>query len=593
MHVPITVALLYATTTTILNRYNEKRNYKPWAISKTRAFRAFVVFHNVFLALYSAFTFFSLVNAVKVSLEGSTERYGLAGAVDAFCKINGPRGLGDAATFNTSTNVWGFTNRALKLAANNMPDTTDIGRIWNEGLAFYGWLFYLSKFYEVFDTLIILAKGRTSSLLQMYHHAGAMLSMWAGIRYMAPPIWMFVLVNSFIHTLMVSSIFRNMYISADSIQYTYYTATALGYRVPNSVKRTITTMQITQFMLGATFALAHLFVAYSIPVSVPYIYSLADLTSSLASDVSSAASTATASASAGVGSWLKKVAFRAAGEEGLAENVRNEQGKAFGIDAIHAAKDLKAREEIRYRDEFRMIHCIDTSGQVFAILLNCFYLAPLTVLFVRFFIRSYIKRAERRQGKPSERALIEDSSRDAIKGVKREVQQALDEKPDTVTDKGGKTKVPSKETSRASKPESSGNVEDSKDGNGNKRPNPDEEVKDSKDENGNKRPNPDEKVEDGKDTDGNKISNPDEKVKDGKDTDGNKIFNPDEKVEDSKDMDGGTASNPDDKGDADTDERDKEDIEILDSAEAVTDVLAEGVESADKFSKGLENSKAG
>ena len=78
-------------------------------------------------------------------------------------------------------------------------------RIWNEGLAFYGWLFYLSKFYEVVDTLIILAKGRKSSLLQTYHHAGAMLCMWAGIRYMSPPIWMFVLVNSGIHAIMVSN----------------------------------------------------------------------------------------------------------------------------------------------------------------------------------------------------------------------------------------------------------------------------------------------------------------------------------------------------------------------------------------------------
>jgi GNS1/SUR4 family len=203
VEVPITVALVYATTVTILNYYNTKRNRKPWAISKTQAFRAFVISHNVLLALYSAWTFIGLVNAVRVSLAGATTEYGLVGAVDALCKISGPRGLGDAATFNASTGSWSFTNRAMKLAADQLPDTTDVGRIWNEGLAFYGWLFYLSKFYEVFDTLIILAKGKNSSFLQTYHHAGAMMCMWAGIRYMAPPIWMFVLVNSFIHTVMV------------------------------------------------------------------------------------------------------------------------------------------------------------------------------------------------------------------------------------------------------------------------------------------------------------------------------------------------------------------------------------------------------
>ena len=208
VQIPITVALVYVTIATILNRYNEKRNHQPWAISKTRAFRAFVISHNVLLALYSAWTFGGLVNAVRVSLDGATAEHGLVGAVDALCKINGPRGLGDAATFNATTGAWGFTNRAMKLAADNLPDTTDIGRIWNEGLAFYGWLFYLSKFYEIVDTLIILAKGKRSSFLQTYHHAGAMMCMWAGIRYMAPPIWMFVLVNSSIHTLMVSRLFR-------------------------------------------------------------------------------------------------------------------------------------------------------------------------------------------------------------------------------------------------------------------------------------------------------------------------------------------------------------------------------------------------
>lgn len=85
-----------------------------------------------------------------------------------------------------------------------MPSDSAQGRFWNEGLAFYGWIFYLSKFYEVLDTLIILAKGKQSSTLQTYHHAGAMLCMWAGIRYMASPIWVFAFVNSAIHAMMVS-----------------------------------------------------------------------------------------------------------------------------------------------------------------------------------------------------------------------------------------------------------------------------------------------------------------------------------------------------------------------------------------------------
>ena len=199
---PITIAVVYATTVTYLNRVNRRRDNKSWAFSRTSAFYSFVVLHNVFLAVYSGWTFVGMIQAIRQSWPGWEGEYGVAGAVDALCKMNGPRGLGSAAIYNSTTSSWGFTDKALKLAGSS-PDPTDLGRMWNEGLAFYGWLFYLSKFYEVVDTLIVLAKGKTSSTLQTYHHAGAMLSMWAGIRYMSPPIWMFVFINSGIHTLMV------------------------------------------------------------------------------------------------------------------------------------------------------------------------------------------------------------------------------------------------------------------------------------------------------------------------------------------------------------------------------------------------------
>lgn len=144
-----------------------------------------------------------MVNAFARSWPGFDAEGGATAIVDALCKINGPRGVGNAVSYNPSSHEWSVTNQAIKLFGGN-PDSSDVGRIWNEGLAFYGWLFYLSKFYEVFDTLIILAKGKKSSFLQTYHHAGAMICMWAGIRYMSPPVWMFVLANSLVHALMVS-----------------------------------------------------------------------------------------------------------------------------------------------------------------------------------------------------------------------------------------------------------------------------------------------------------------------------------------------------------------------------------------------------
>ena len=198
---PVSIALVYATTVTYLNKVNARREYKPWSFSRTSAFFLLVVAHNIILALYSAWTFIGMTTAFRKSWPGLKEA-GTAGIADSLCKIHGPRGLGSAATYIGKNGSWSIADLTMRLAG-GLPDTTDVGRIWNEGLAYYGWIFYLSKFYEVVDTAIILAKGKKSSLLQTYHHTGAMFAMWAGIRYMSPPIWLFTCINSFIHTWMV------------------------------------------------------------------------------------------------------------------------------------------------------------------------------------------------------------------------------------------------------------------------------------------------------------------------------------------------------------------------------------------------------
>ncbi|MCJ1285852.1 hypothetical protein MMC26_005194 [Xylographa opegraphella] len=404
---PITIAIVYATSVFLINRYNAQRDHKPWSFSKTSAFFAFVITHNVFLAVYSAWTFVGMINAVANSWPSWHDDHGFAGVVDALCKINGPRGLGSAATYNSTTSSWGVTNELIKLAGGE-PDNTDVGRIWNEGLAYYGWLFYVSKFYELLDTMIILAKGKKSSFLQTYHHAGAMMCMWAGMRYMSPPIWMFVLVNSFIHALM----------------YSYYTFAALGMQAPMLFKRTLTSLQIAQFVFGASYAFAHLFISYSTPVNTPYLFthSISTAIPAMTSSVSSAIASVTASA--GVSNLLKKIILRAAGQEGLAQNVRNDEGLRFGIDETNYEKAETTRDEIRYKLEYPTVNCIDTSGQAFAIMLNVMYLAPLTYLFVDFFIRSYSRRTSLSTKHPTHDHVLQKSGHDAIKGVEREIYEA-------------------------------------------------------------------------------------------------------------------------------------------------------------------------
>lgn len=206
------------------------------------------------------------------------------------------------------------------------------------------------------------------------------------------------------------------------------------------MKQTLTTLQIAQIVFGGTYAFAHLFIAYDIPIEKQYLYvhNLSTALPSTVSTISSAVSSAFASAiaTAGLGSWLKKVALRAAGEEGLAENVRNYQGETFGIDAIHAAQMEKAQQEIRYKWETQTVHCLDTSGEAFAIFLNLIYLAPLAGLFIRYFTRSYLNRAKSEPPKPSPQENIMESSKDAVKDVEREIREAMAGK------QGGDTEPP-------------------------------------------------------------------------------------------------------------------------------------------------------
>lgn len=433
--VPLAIASVYFVTVTFVNWYNRQHGNKPWRISKTRPFFAFVIFHNVFLAVYSAITCVAMIRCLKRSFPHYSEPHAVVGTIDALCKIHGPRGLGAAVTYHADNNTWSSLNSNVLVGNDGLPDTTDLGRIWNEGLAFWGWWFYLSKFYEVLDTAIILAKGKRSTTLQKYHHAGAMLSMWAGMRFMSPPIWMFALVNSGIHAMM----------------YTYYTVSALGFRVPNVVKRTLTTLQITQFLVGSAFAAIHLFISYTVPVSVAYKITekvaAPQTTSTVATTVSSAVSSASETLATALPTvtgvavaFLRKLIYRAAGDEGLAENIMlpGQPMPTYQSQQVVAAAPSEPAhlnpvqkffhqsvERTVYRTEYQSVPCVDTSGQAFAIYLNLIYLAPLTILFMRFFFKSYLRRSTpTKQGQPKRRT-ISDAAGDAKRSVEREFD-ALD-----------------------------------------------------------------------------------------------------------------------------------------------------------------------
>ena len=123
--------------------------------------------------------------------------------------------------------------------------------------------------------------------------------------------------------------------------------------------------------------------------------------------------------------WLKKFAFRAAGAEGIAENVLNAQGQHFGADALNAARFAHSKQQAENAIVYETIDCVDNSGQAFAIWLNVMYLLPLTYLFARFFVKSYLRRKEPAQQKAgTQMQQVEKAGLDALKGVSREIRRA-------------------------------------------------------------------------------------------------------------------------------------------------------------------------
>lgn len=196
-------------------------------------------------------------------------------------------------------------------------------------------------------------------------------------------------------------------------QYTYYTLTAFNIRVPMLVKRTLTSLQITQFLIGASYAMAHSFVSYTVPVAVQVNQATAG---------SGAAVDAAASSGGGLLDGLKGLVF-GAGAVGHAA-----APSSAGADSSASA----AATTVTYKQ--RVVPCISTTGQTFAIWLNVLYLAPLTYLFVSFFIASYLKRtsAEAKRprvggGKAAQRRpsshlhAAEEAGWDAATGIRREV----------------------------------------------------------------------------------------------------------------------------------------------------------------------------
>jgi hypothetical protein len=93
--------------------------------------------------------------------------------------------------------------------------------------------FYLSKYYEFFDTFLLYLNGKTPIFLQKFHHIGAVIVWHLCYVYNVDCIWIPSIANSFVHTIM----------------YSYYLGCLLKVNKVRFIKQYITSMQLTQLIV--------------------------------------------------------------------------------------------------------------------------------------------------------------------------------------------------------------------------------------------------------------------------------------------------------------------------------------------------------
>jgi fatty acid elongase 3 len=106
------------------------------------------------------------------------------------------------------------------------------GSEMSASLTHWLYLFYLSKFWELVDTVILVLRGRPLTLLHVWHHTSVMFEMYSWLESnMALGVYGMV-CNTLVHTFM----------------YSYYCAALLKIRVP--WKQALTSLQIVQFLVS-------------------------------------------------------------------------------------------------------------------------------------------------------------------------------------------------------------------------------------------------------------------------------------------------------------------------------------------------------
>ena len=98
--------------------------------------------------------------------------------------------------------------------------------------------FYLSKYYEFFDTFLLYLNGKSPIFLQKFHHVGAVICWHLHYVYKVECVWIPSLANAFVHTVM----------------YSYYLGCLLKISQVRFIQTYITSLQLLQLIVPTFFA---------------------------------------------------------------------------------------------------------------------------------------------------------------------------------------------------------------------------------------------------------------------------------------------------------------------------------------------------
>jgi len=106
-------------------------------------------------------------------------------------------------------------------------------------LYYWSYIFYLSKFYELLDSYLLVLKKKPLLFLHVFHHTVMPFVCWAGLEgRWCMALWTSVFWNSFVHVIM----------------YYYYFISSIGYNP--WWKKYLTILQIYQFVSGVIYTYA-------------------------------------------------------------------------------------------------------------------------------------------------------------------------------------------------------------------------------------------------------------------------------------------------------------------------------------------------